>query len=63
MKRQRAFISAIATMIAVVCWSVPQRALSQTNNGDAVKRAYVGQASNSDSLSTVAPAAVGMKSP
>ena len=40
MKRQRSVISALAAMIAVVCWSVPQRALSETDTGDAVKRAY-----------------------
>jgi ketosteroid isomerase-like protein len=40
MKRQREVSSAIAMMIAVVCWFVPQRAVSQTDNGEAVRRAY-----------------------
>lgn len=33
-------IGAIALLIAVICWSVPRRAFSQTDNADTVKRAY-----------------------
>jgi ketosteroid isomerase-like protein len=40
MRREFAFIIALAAMIALVCWSMPRRAFSQTDNGQAVKQAY-----------------------
>jgi ketosteroid isomerase-like protein len=40
MRREFAFIIALAAMIALVCWSMPRRAFGQTDNGQAVKQAY-----------------------
>jgi ketosteroid isomerase-like protein len=40
MKRELAFITALAAMIALLCLSIPRRAFSQTADGQAVKQAY-----------------------
>ena len=40
MRRELAFITALAAMIALVCWSMPRRAFGQTDNDQAVKQAY-----------------------
>jgi predicted lipid-binding transport protein (Tim44 family) len=40
MRLELVFITALAAMIALVCWSMPRRAFSQTDNGQAVKQAY-----------------------
>jgi ketosteroid isomerase-like protein len=40
MKRQLVVLTVLAGMIAVLCWSVPRRAFSQTGNDQAVKQAY-----------------------
>jgi ketosteroid isomerase-like protein len=40
MRRELVLITALAAMIALVCWSMPRRAFSQTDNGQAVKQAY-----------------------
>lgn len=40
MKRWLAFVAASAAMLAVLCSSMPRRASGQTENGEAVKRAY-----------------------
>ena len=40
MRRKLAFITAVAAMIALVCWSIQRRALGQADNGEAVKQAY-----------------------
>jgi len=42
MRRELAFSTALAAMIALVCWSMPRRALSQACNDQAVNEA-IGQ--------------------